>query len=467
MKLGHASAATRSISRSTSTRWTRRSRPGRAYHRPAGSPRANCSISCASFAACGSPGWTSMKSRRRSTSGTSPASRRSSSSSSTSGWSSSQKRPDVVIVGAGVMGCSLAFYLSRSGRRVVVIDRGRIGQGATAACAGGIRAQFSTEINIRMGMEAKRLLARFVEETGQTADFRRVGYLFLLTTDDERARFHEALQVQRSCGLDDVVELEPTEVRAIVPGLETDDLSGATFCPSDGLAGPNEVTYGFANAARRQGAVIHEDTPIEAFLMSGGTVTGVRTAVGEIASPETVICAGPWSAPVGTMLGLQLPIVPSRRQVFVTQPFSGIRRSSPMTIDFHTSFYFHPEGEGVLFGMSDPATPPGDDTSVDWSFLDSITAVAQRRWPPLLEARVKSAWAGLYENTPDFQPLVGPLQPGLWIAAGFSGHGFMMAPVIGRWVASWMTGGASIGDLAAFAPDRFDAGTLQAERNVV
>jgi len=373
-----------------------------------------------------------------------------------------------VIVGAGVMGCSLAFYLSRSGRRVVVIDRGRIGQGATAACAGGIRAQFSTEINIRMGMEAKRLLARFVEETGQTADFRRVGYLFLLTTDDERARFHEALQVQRSCGLDDVVELEPTEVRAIVPGLETDDLSGATFCPSDGLAGPNEVTYGFANAARRQGAVIHEDTPIEAFLMSGGTVTGVRTAVGEIASPETVICAGPWSAPVGTMLGLQLPIVPSRRQVFVTQAFSGIRRSSPMTIDFHTSFYFHPEGEGVLFGMSDPAVPPGDDTRVDWSFLERITAVAQQRWPPLLEARVKTAWAGLYENTPDFQPLIGPLQAGLWIAGGFSGHGFMMAPVVGKWLAAWIVHGAAPIDLRAFAPDRFAAGVrVEPERNVV
>src|SRR5213080_1081640 len=218
------------------------------------------------------------------------------------------------------MGCSLAFYLARQGRSVIVIDRGRIGQGATAACAGGIRAQFSTEVNIRMGMEAKRVLSRFVDETGQSADFRQVGYLFLLTTDDERARFAEAVRLQRRLGVEDVVELSPSDARAIVPGLETDDLAGATFCPSDGLAGPNEVTYGFANAARRQGAVILEDTPVEAFLMSGGTVTGVRIAVGEIASPETVICAGPWSAPVGTMLGLQLPIVPSRRQVFVTEP---------------------------------------------------------------------------------------------------------------------------------------------------
>ncbi len=351
---------------------------------------------------------------------------------------------------------------------MVVIDRGRIGQGATAACAGGIRAQFSTEINIRIGMEAKRVLARFVEETGQTADFRAVGYLFLLTTEDERSHFKTAVQLQRRLGLQDVVELEPAEARGMVAGLQTDDLCGATFCPSDGLAGPNEVTYGFADAARRHGTVIMEDTPLEAFLMSGKTVTGVRTPSGEIEGAETVICAGPWSAPVGAMLGLRLPIVPSRRQVFVTEPFTGIRRNSPMTIDFHTSFYFHPEGEGVLFGMSDPATPPGDDTRVDWSFLDRITAVAQRRWPPLLDSRVKTAWAGLYENTPDFQPLIGPLQPGLWIAAGFSGHGFMMAPVVGRWLADWIADGAPPTDLSAFAPDRFAAGaSVEPERNVV
>ena len=139
-----------------------------------------------------------------------------------------------------------------------------------------------------------------------------------------------------------------------------------------------------------------------------------------------------------------------------------------MTIDFHTSFYFHPEGEGVLFGMSDPATPAGDDTRVDWSFLDRITAVAQRRWPPLLDARVKTAWAGLYENTPDFQPLIGPLQAGLWIAAGFSGHGFMMAPVVGKWLAGWIADGAPSRDLSAFAPDRFAAAAnVEPERNVV
>src|SRR5437588_2370803 len=214
------------------------------------------------------------------------------------------------------MGCSLAFYPARQGRRVIVVDRGQIGQGATAACAGGIRAQFSTEVNIRIGMEAKRVLANFVEETGQSADFRQVGYLFLLTTHEERQRFADNVRLQRRLGLEDVFELAPAEARAMVPGLRTDDLSGATFCPSDGLAGPNEVTYGYANAARRLGAVILEDTPLSGFLESGGSVSGIRTPGGEILATDTVICAGPWSAAVGAMLGMVLPIDPSRRQVF-------------------------------------------------------------------------------------------------------------------------------------------------------
>ncbi|HEY8679147.1 MAG TPA: FAD-binding oxidoreductase [Candidatus Dormibacteraeota bacterium] len=343
-------------------------------------------------------------------------------------------RADVVIVGAGVMGCSLAFHLAKRGRRVVVFDRGAIGQGATAACAGGVRAQFSSDINIRIGMEAKRVLRDFEHEVGVSADFKAVGYLFLLTTEVERSRFHDTVRLQRRLGLDDVVELTPAQARGLVRGLNTRDLSGAT-----GL------------------------------LQTGDTVEGVRTTLGEILAPLTVICAGPWSAPVGALTGLALAIAPSRRHVFVTDAVAEIDRRSPMTIDFHTSFYFHPEGDGVLFGMGDSDEPPGEAATVNWSILERITDVAKRRWPPLVEARIKTAWAGLYENTPDFQPLVGPLRerPGLWIAAGFSGHGFMMGPVVGRWLAQWMVDGAAPADLSAFAPDRFAGGTSLPERNVV
>ncbi|HYM51004.1 MAG TPA: FAD-binding oxidoreductase [Candidatus Limnocylindrales bacterium] len=379
------------------------------------------------------------------------------------------EQADVAIVGAGVMGCSLAFYLARAGASVVVFERGAIGQGATGACAGGIRAQFSTEVNVRLGMAAKRVLGAFDAETGFSADFRRIGYLFLLTTDDERRTFAESVRMQRGLGLEDVRELTPRQARELVDGLQTDDLSGATFCPSDGLAGPNEVTHGYAAAARRLGARIVEDCPVVGFATHADSVRGVRTAMGETSSPVSVICAGPWAGSVAGLAGLDVPISPSRRQIFQTEPFNGLRRDAPMTIDFHSSFYFHPESGGVLFGMSDPGQPPGFELAVDWTFLERISAVAQTRWPRLLQAGVTNAWAGLYELTPDSQPLIGAVtsRPGLWIAAGFSGHGFMMGPVVGRLLADMILGRVPEIDLQAFDPDRFGAGRLRPERNVV
>jgi sarcosine oxidase subunit beta len=375
-----------------------------------------------------------------------------------------------VIIGAGVVGCSLAHALARRGSgAILVLERGAIGQGATAACAGGVRAQFATEINVRIGMEAKRLFAHFRQETGQDAGFRQIGYLFLLQTMDELALFEEAVRLQQRCGVEDVRELSPNAARELVPGLETGDLCGAVYCPSDGIAGPHDVTYGYASAARRLGVQIVEDAAVEEIVFDGTSVAGVRTLGREVRARVAVICAGPWSGQVGKAAGLSIPIEPSRRNVFVSGPVERGTPSLPMTIDFHTSFYFHPEGEGVLFGMSDPEEPPGFETAVDWSLLPRIGEVARRRWPPLLEAGVQRAWAGLYELTPDSQPLIGPVsdRSGLWIAAGFSGHGFMMGPVVSGWLAEWMTAGKPPLDLQPFAPDRFRRGSSEPERAVV
>lgn len=368
------------------------------------------------------------------------------------------------------MGCSLAFHLARMGLSdVVVLDRGGIGQGATLACAGGVRAQFSTEINIRIGIEAKRMLRAFEAETGRPADYRQIGYLFLLQTDEERADFESSMRLQRQLGVQDVRWLGPPEAAGLVAGLQVSDLTGAVLCPSDGLAGPSEVTFGYAEAARRLGVTIREDAQVTGFLMRGDRVEGVVSDGRELRSDRTVICAGPWAGQLGELAGMDIPVVPSKRHVFVSGAVPVISRHTPMTIDFHTSFYFHPEGEGVLFGMSDREQAAGFDVTVDWAFLDRIATVARHRWPPLLEAPVKKAWAGLYELTPDSQPLVGPLpdRPGTWIAAGFSGHGFMMAPVIGEWLADWMIRGRSPVDLAPFAPERFQSGQTVPERNVV
>jgi sarcosine oxidase subunit beta len=366
-----------------------------------------------------------------------------------------------------VVGCSLAFYLARAGRSVVVLEQGRIGQGATAACAGGVRAQFSTEVNIRIGLEAKRRLAAFEAEVGRSADFRQVGYLFLLTTIEERDQFADAVRLQRQLGLDDVVELGPRQAADLVPGLRWDDLRGATFCPSDGLAGPNEVTMGYAAAARGRGALIRENSEVIALTTRAGLVSGVESVKEGFEAEQVVICAGPWTAEVGRLAGQALPVRPSRRHVFTTEAYPAMRRSNPMTIDFHSSFYFHPEGDGLLFGMGGAEQPESAEAVMDWSVLERIIPLAARRWPPLLETRVKNGWAGLYENTPDSQPLVGPLKDGLWVAAGFSGHGFMMGPVIGDWLAQWMTTGGPPVDLSSFSPNRFSEGHFVPEHHVV
>ncbi len=204
------------------------------------------------------------------------------------------------------MGCSLAFHLARMGQRqVVVLDRGDIGRGATLACAGGVRAQFSTEINIRIGMEAKRILRGFEKETGRPADYREIGYLFVLQTEEERKDFEGSVRLQHRLGVEDVRWLTPTEAGNLVSGLETSDLAGAVFCPSDGLAGPSEVTFGYADAARRLGVQIREDTPVTGFLRRGDAVEGVRTAAGELHSDQTVICAGPWAGQLGDLDGMR------------------------------------------------------------------------------------------------------------------------------------------------------------------
>jgi sarcosine oxidase subunit beta len=288
-----------------------------------------------------------------------------------------------------------------------------------------------------------------------------------LTTEDERDQFAEAARLQRQLGVDDVREISPSEAEAMVPGLRRDDLSGATFCGSDGLAGPNEVTAGYATAARRLGATFVENTAVTHFVREGGRIAGVRSESGEITAEEVVICAGPWAAEVAAMAGLVLPIAPARRHAFTTAPLPGLGRAQPMTIDFHTSFYFHPEGEGVLFGMGRADQPDVNDPRVDWSVLERIIPAATHRWPPLAGAAVARGWAGLYENTPDAQPIVGPLAGGLWVAAGFSGHGFMMGPVIGDWLAAWMTAGRPPVDLTPFRPDRFVSGQAEPERHVV
>ncbi|HLQ60431.1 MAG TPA: FAD-binding oxidoreductase [Candidatus Acidoferrales bacterium] len=376
---------------------------------------------------------------------------------------------DAVIVGGGVMGCALAYQLARRQVEVVLLERAELGSQSTGKCAGGVRQQFSSESNVRLQMLAVRLLKEFEQETGQPADFRQLGYLFVLSRPKDVEDFRRNLEMWHRVGLKEARWLGPDEAARLVPVLATDDVLGCTFCPTDGIASPADVTAGYAAAARRQGARLREGVEVKGIELASGVVGGVQTSEGEISTRAVFNCAGAWSGQVGRMVGLEVPVLPYRRHIFVTDSFPLVPRTNPMTVDFATSFYFHPEGDGVLLGMSDREEPPGFSTEVSWTFLERIVEVAARRAPALTEAGIKTGWAGLYETTPDHQAVLGPVEevPGFWCGCGFSGHGFMQAPAAALLLSQLLLDGRSEIDLGSFAFARFARGQLVAERNVI
>jgi sarcosine oxidase subunit beta len=374
---------------------------------------------------------------------------------------------ECVIIGGGVVGCSLAYHLTRAGVRPLLLERGEVGSGSTARNAGGVRQQFSTEINVRVGMLSRQLLADFENEVGATADLRAVGYLFVASSPEQMEQLRRNVAMQHAVGLRDVRLLTRDDVAEIVPQLNVDDVEGGTFCPSDGLAGPNEVTSGYVTAARRNGAQVVDGVAVDAIERDRNAVSAVVAGGVRIATPLVVNCAGPYAANVGTLASVDVPVRPFRRHLFLTERFA-LDPEPPMTVDVATSFYFHREGDGILLGMSDPAEPSSFDTNVDWGFLEHLVEHATHRMPILAGAAIKTGWAGLYEVSPDNQAIVGESEvAGFWLCCGFSGHGFMQAPAVGRLLAAEITGAGSEIDLTPFSPARFARGATTPESAVI
>ncbi len=375
---------------------------------------------------------------------------------------------DCVIIGGGAVGCSVAHHLALEGRSVVLLEKGALGAGSTGKCAGGVRQQFSTKVNVEVAMLSRQLLDHFEDATGSTAAFRHIGYLFLATSDDEVAQFERNVALQRSCGLEEVEMLSPQEIHRRLPDIRIEDVRAGTWCPSDGIAGPNEVTMGYANAARRHGAIILEDCAVTGIAVSNNAVHGVDTLLGHIAADTVINCAGASSRAVGRMAGATVPVDPYRRHIFVTGPLQG-SGEYPMVVDFRTSFYCHPEGDGMLLGMSDPDEPSSFDTSVNWEFLPHLVEHATWRIPMLEHADIATGWAGLYEVSPDHHAIVGkdPDVEGLWECCGFSGHGFMQAPAIGLLLAQAVQGRATDVDIHPYDPSRFQRNDLHPEAVVI
>ncbi len=376
---------------------------------------------------------------------------------------------DVVIAGGGIMGCALAYQLRRRNVDVLLLERETLGSQSTGKCAGGVRQQFSSEGNVRLQRMSVGMLQSFEEEIGHPADFRQIGYLFVLTQPQQVEDFRHNMDLWHRVGLSEARWVDPAEAQRMVPVLNIDDVLGCTFCPTDGIASPADVTFGYAAAARRLGARLKEGVAVTGLDIAGGRVQGVRTSAGDVATRLVFDCAGAWSASIGRMAGLEIPVLPYRRHIAVTGTFPAVLRNNPMTVDFQTSLYFHPEGDGVLIGMSDREEPPGYVEDVNWEFLEKMFAQAARRAPALSAAGVKTAWAGLYEVTPDHQAILGPMPEleGFWCAAGFSGHGFMQGPAAALLLTQLLLDHKSEIDISSFAFERFARGALVKERNVI
>jgi sarcosine oxidase subunit beta len=381
---------------------------------------------------------------------------------------------DVVIIGGGIVGASIAYQLTTAGcRSLVILEReAHQGRGSTGKSMGGVRAQFSTPVSIRMSLYSIPFFRDFEQMLGHPSGYRAQGYLFVATNDRHLQYLRDNFERQIALGLETVRLLDAAEIVRMVPQLRSDDIVGGSFCSTDGFVDPYSVMTGFTLRALAQGAELERDVEVTGIQMDATGVAAVKTTRGTVATRTVVNAAGAWSAGVAKLAGLDLPVEPLRRMLVPTEPFDKIAHSAPMTIDMSTGFHFRPEGLGLLMAWNDPEETPSFNTQFDRAFTEKILTRAVNRVPVLEEVEVNPsrAWAGLYEMTPDHHPILGgaPGIPGFYLANGFSGHGVMHSPATGKIMADLiLTGATSLIDAKLLDYARFAEGRLIEETAVL
>ncbi len=421
---------------------------------------------------------------------------------------------DVVIVGSGIVGSSVAYHLAEQGcSNVLVIEReAHQGKGSTGKSMGGVRAQFSTPVNIQMSRFSIDFFSQFDEVIGHPADYRAHGYLFCATNERHLEYLKSNRERQIAMGVKNVELVSRDDIATFVPQLRVDDIVGGTFCPTDGFVDPHSVMMGFMLKARERGVRLWLGTAVTGIEVKSGElgtaagvspayrgkdasfddpdarfkrgagetpavpvdrrITGVTTTRGHVSTPIVVNAAGPWAAEVARMAGAELPVQPLRRQLVPTEPFDGLPQRFPMVIDMSTGFHFRREGKGILLAWNDPEETPGFKTETDPGFIEKILTRAASRVPCLAEAEVnpRRAWAGLYEMTPDHHAVIGaaPDIAGLYFVNGFSGHGVMHSPASGRITADLiLQGHSNLIDTSQLNVERFASGRLLEETAVL
>lgn len=396
---------------------------------------------------------------------------------------------EVVIIGSGIVGSSVAYHLAQQGcTNVLVIEReAHQGKGSTGKSMGGVRAQFATPVNIQMSRYSIDFFSRFDEVVGHPADYRAHGYLFCATTERHLEYLKTNRKRQSALGVKNVELVSREDIAKFVPQLRVDDILGGTFCQTDGFVDPHSVMMGFMLNARERGVRLWLDTQVTGIEVERGAgtagvssdpgsttsrITGVMTTRGRVSTPIVVNAAGAWAAEVARFAGSELPVEPLRRQLVPTEPFDRLPQRFPMVIDMSTGFHFRREGKGILLAWNDPEETPGFKTDFDPGFVEKILTRAADRVPLLAEAEVnpRRAWAGLYEMTPDHHAVIGPAPDvaGLYFVNGFSGHGVMHSPASGRITADLILQGHSgLVDATQLNVARFASGQLLEETAVL
>lgn len=384
-----------------------------------------------------------------------------------------QDNADIVVVGGGCIGVSVAYHLAKRGAKPLLLERNQfLGEESTSKSAGGIRAQFSTEINARLSLLSIEAFERWDDEIGEPLQFWQWGYSFLLTSDELVANFKKSFEMWKRIGMTPEW-WTPEQTAERLPYVNMDGVQGATFHARDGFGDPSDITQGYEKAARKHGATVETGVEVIGIKLDGGKrrVVGVETNRGTINCESVVLSTGAWTRKLGAQVGVDVPIDPIRRQIIVTDKFDEIADPFPMTVDLSTTLYFHRESGGILIGMSDHSVGPGLDQTFDEDFGDQMLMAAMERAPVLENAAPKHKWAGLYEVTPDHHSIIDRLGhvEGAYVCAGFSGHGLMHSPAAGIITSELILDGkASTVDITPLELNRFsDPSRLHNEANVI
>lgn len=381
----------------------------------------------------------------------------------------------VVVIGGGIIGVASAYYLQQKGADVTVLEKGKIGSGSTDRANGGIRAQFSSPVSAELSKESIKVWESFDGEFGTDMSYRRPGYLFLARDEETANQFEINIKKQNELGVESRL-LTPAEAANLCPELNQERYTAACYSQNDGFADPHLALQGFSQAADSAGVDIRTQVEVVDVLQdTDGRVTGVETEDGQVEAEYVVNAAGAWAPRVASMIDIDLPISPKRRQLMVAVPEKPVDDSVPFTIDQNLGVHFRPERDGSVvcgghFDEEDPDQNPDNyskSVALDWSaqVIEELSEVASYFGP---ETAVKRGWAGLYSVTPDHHPIIEEVSPGFVVVAGFSGHGFMQSPAAGQLVSEIIADGSpSLVDISMLTTDRFENGTHLEEGTVI